>query len=838
MEVIVSHVNLDFDGLACMLAAKKLHPNAIVALTDKQQASVKSFLAIYRDKLSFSAYEHVQWDEVTTFILVDVSSLSRTGVPINQLQNYRTIIYDHHHPKQADDTNGHQIIKPYGAAITIFIELMMKQHIQLSPFEATLFGLGLYTDTGNFTYPQTRTEDLQAAVFLMKNGMELTLIERFSEADLSPKDKQLLQTLLLSGSEIEKDGLSLFMTKHEQSEYQGGLATLTRKLLEMTHSDGVIVTVKMNKHVYIVVRSSSERIDFQPLLHSLGGGGHAQAGSATIKRSSLSDAVKQVQSSLNSIFQVPLTAADMMTSPVKYVHPDVTIQSTFEQMFQYGHTGFPVLNEKKQLVGVISRRDVDKAIHHGLGHAPVKGYMSTNIITLPKEASIETIQATLMKHNIGRIPITEGGKIVGIISRTDLIEQLHQSLPNEKDQQLISQKSMIQKMNRQLPSSIVELLKAIGQMADERQHPIYLVGGIVRDLLLEKRNEDIDIVIEGDAIVFAERLVQSLGGTYKAHSDFGTATWITETNYKIDLVTCRTEYYDAPGTLPSVKASNIREDLSRRDFTINALALQLNEAKFGTLLDYFQGQHDLQNKQIRVLHSLSFVEDPTRIFRAIRFALRLNYDLAEQTTQLALDAAHMVKLISPHRLMRELKLLAFEDHLCRGIEQLDQLSIWEELFNAPLTVKRTKMLNSLKEHRIQDVYLYLLVFLTDRNGEILRQYALSSEHQRLLDELHELEGQQEPFYSFGSAHKQLHNIQDKSLLFYSIREDDEWIYTYTLRRSQLIPLLTGNDLIENGLTPGPLFKLILFQLACMQLDGEIDTKEEAIEWLNKQLSEK
>ncbi|MFA9458706.1 CBS domain-containing protein [Halalkalibacter sp. AB-rgal2] len=835
MEVIVSHVNLDFDGLACMLAAKKLHPNAIVALTDKQQASVKSFLAIYRDKLSFFAYEHIQWDEVTTFIIVDVSSLIRTGVPIKRLHNYEMMIYDHHQQKQADPTE-QRIIKPYGAAITIFIELMMKQHIQLSPFEATLFGLGLYTDTGNFTYPQTRTEDLQAAVFLMQNGMDLSLIERFSEADLSLEDRQLLQTLLLTGSEIEKDGLSLFMTKHEQSNYQGGLATLTRKLLEMTHCDAVIVTVKMNKHVYVVVRSSSERIDFQPLLHSLGGGGHAQAGSATIKRSSLSDAVKQVQSSLSRIFQVPLTAADMMTSPVKYVHPDVTIQSTLEQMLQYGHTGFPVLNEKKQLIGVISRRDVDKAIHHGLGHAPVKGYMSTNIITLPKDASIETIQSTLMKHNIGRIPITEEGKIVGIISRTDLIEELHQSLPREKDQQLISQKSMIKKMNRQLPSSIVQLLKAIGQIADDRQHPIYLVGGIVRDLLLEKRNEDIDIVIEADAIVFAEQLVQSLGGTYKAHNDFGTATWITENNHKIDLVTCRTEYYDKPGALPSVRASNIREDLSRRDFTINALALQLNETKFGTLLDYFQGRNDLQKKQIRVLHSLSFVEDPTRIFRAIRFALRLNYDLAKQTMQLAFDAAHMVKLISPHRLMRELKLLALEDHLFRGIEKLDELSIWEELFNTTLTAKRTKMLNSLKEHRVQDVYLYLLVFLTDRNEELLRQYALSSEHQRLLDELRELESQKEAFYSFGSAHKQLHYIQEKSLLFYSIREDDEWIWTYTLRRSQLIPLLTGNDLIANGLTPGPLFKSILFQLTCLQLDGEIDTREEALEWLKKKLS--
>ncbi|WP_062048025.1 CBS domain-containing protein [Bacillus sp. JCM 19034] len=725
MEVIVSHVNLDFDGLACMLAAKKLYPNATVALTDKQQATVKSYLAIYRDKLSFKNYEQITWESVSTLIVVDVSSLERTGIPINRLPHQKeVIIYDHHQPKDHDYQKGTKIIKHYGAAITILIEYIREKEMTISAFEATLFGLGLYTDTGNFTFLQTQAADLQAAAFLLNNGMDISLIERFSETGFTTVEIQLLQTLLLSGNELEKDGLRLFITSHELDDYQSGLAVITRKLLEMTHTDGVITIVKMKKHVYIVVRSSSERIDFQFMLKELGGGGHSQAGSATIKNGSLDLALESVHSLVHTIFQKPITAADIMSTPIKFVLPETTIQSTLDQMFQFGHTGFPVLNENEQLVGVISRRDVDKAIHHGLGHAPVKAYMSTKIVTLPKEASLETIQAVMMKHNIGRIPILDGQAVVGIISRTDLIEQLHQSLPIEIDKKQLTQKTMLHRLNNGLTPSVLQLLKKIGQLADQYHYPAFLVGGIVRDLILETQNEDIDIVIEGNAISFALQLEQTYGGTVKSHEEFGTATWTTKDGFKIDLVTCRTEYYQNPGVLPSVKASNIREDLSRRDFSINALAIQLNKEKFGYLIDYYQGMDDLDQKVIRVLHSLSFVEDPTRIFRAVRFVLRLNYQLSTQTRKLALDAAHMVKRISPQRLIRELKLFMQEGQLYNGMIQLNDLNVWQELFQARITAKRTQIIRSLTELDIKEIFPYLLIFLEGHNEGMIRKYAL------------------------------------------------------------------------------------------------------------------
>lgn len=837
MEVIVSHMNLDFDGLACLLAAKKLHPHATVALTDTQHKTVQSFLAIYRDQLNFSSYEQIKWSDLQTLILVDVASLKRTGIADRSLpKTFHTIIYDHHPQKAGDLTEGERYIEDVGAAITLMTELLLDRSITISPFEATLFGLGLYTDTGNFTYPQVTARDLHVAALLKERGMDVTLIEHFAFEILSTEDKKLFQVLLTNGEEHSYSGVHIFITSYEQSTYRAGLATLTRRLLEATDSDAVLSIVKMKEHVYVVGRASSNRINFRSMMESLGGGGHDQAASATMKKSDLKSVVNQVDEKIHTIIKPAITAAEIMASPVKFVSPDDKIEDVLEQMFQFGHTGFPVLDENEQLVGVISRRDVDKATHHGLGHAPVKGYMSTQPITLPPEASLEEIQATMMKHNVGRIPIIDNEKMVGILSRTDVIEQLHKQTVRDNDQ-LSSNSEIVSRMKALLPPATFELLEKTGLIADKYKLNVYLIGGIVRDLLLNRQNEDIDLVVEGDGVEFAKKLASELGGEIKAHDAFGTATWTLSTSIKVDVVTCRTEYYEAPGLLPIVRASNIREDLRRRDFTINAMALRINKQYFGDILDYFQGQVDIKKKKIRILHNLSFIEDPTRIFRGVRFALRFSYQFAGQTNRLAKDAAPMLKHISALRLHRELELLMAEGHLVEGMKMLDQLHVWVSLFEVKPTLKTWEHLNQMINAKLTDSFYFLttLLYGSKKWKDKLTLYALTAKQSKLvqqLDQITTVDLKDNDMLS--ELHTSLYSFLDETIFLYALLDEKEYLLKYLQKRKEITLFLTGNDLIKIGMKPGPVFSTILHQLMCLQLDEHIRTKEEAINWLENQ----
>ncbi|WP_227936812.1 CBS domain-containing protein [Alkalihalobacillus deserti] len=829
MEVIVSHINLDFDGLACLLAAQKLHPNAKVALTDKQHPTVKSFLAIYRDQLAFSSYEEINWGKLETLILVDVASIKRTGIPLPSLgADVQTIVYDHHSPKEGDLTTGIRYIEKYGAAITLLFDHLMEMELSISPFEATLFGLGLYTDTGNFTFPQTTARDLYVASLLIDLHMDVTLIDRFQEQVLTADEKQLLHVLLTNGEEQLVNGITIFISSYEQATYIGGLATITKKIMESTGVDAVISIVKMKNHVYVVGRSSSERVDFRSVMESLGGGGHSQAASATVKKTELDYVKRIVQTSLYQMIRKAITAADIMSSPVKSVSPDDSIDSVLEQMYQYGHTGFPVLNEHNELIGVISRRDVDKATHHGLGHAPVKGYMSTQLVVLDPTTSLEAIQETMMKHNIGRIPIVNNEKkVVGILSRTNVIEQLHK-------QTNFSVEPVLQMIKKQLSPDIYKLLLTIGTIADEQQMTVYLIGGVVRDFLLERPNEDIDIVVEGDGISFAQLLAGHLGGDVKTHEKFGTATWTTPTGLKLDIVTCRTEYYNSPATLPVVRPSNLREDLRRRDFTINAMALQINKSHFGTLIDFFQGKEDIKKKKIRILHTLSFIEDPTRIIRAVRFAIRFNYKLAKQTYDLAIDACPMLKQVSSTRFLHEMELLIKENSIAPGIKNLEDIGVWDSLFGFKVNEHMMTAIKRLESYRFQDPFTYLVALLFQQKNwkHQVKRYSITTKQQQLVKQLEEMTAILfDSNVLFSDIHLKYASYKEENILLYALLTNNKKLEQYIQKRHTFKPLLTGEDLIEQGIKPGPKFSEILYQLTCLQLDQRITTKKEAIFWL-------
>lgn len=846
LQIIISHVNTDFDALASMLAAKKIYPDAQVVISDKQDVRVKQFLNIYRDTLDFIPDKQIDWSTVTEIILVDVASFSRIGNFTGELKkNIKVTVYDHHPPHKEDVKKDAGVIDQVGAAVTLLIEEIRKEAIPISEFEATIFGLGIYTDTGFFTYKNTTPRDLLAASFLMEQGMNLEMIQRFSEQTMEPGQQELLDELFHASTIHDMDGLEIIVSTCQYDKFQSGLSTVTQKLLDIKGADAVITVVGMKKHVHIVGRANSDRITLLPLLKKWGGGGHRHAGSAMVKRADRETVYHEVTERLPLMLKPAVTAREMMASPVKTILPETTIEKAGQLMYRYGHSGYPIVKDGK-LLGIITRRDLDKANHHGLGHAPVKAYMTTNIISITPETTLEEIQKTIIEHNVGRLPVVEDGELIGIVSRTNIIEKMHHQTVTEEDSARLKD-NLQEEMQQQLPEEIYTLLQDISATAQRKDVSVYLIGGIVRDILLGEPNDDIDIVVEGDGIQFAKQLQADYGGEVVVHDSFGTATWEHPTSLKIDVTSSRLEYYDKPASLPDVETSTLKEDLHRRDFTINAMAIRLNEATFGALIDPFSGQRDLREKRIKILHNISFVEDPTRIFRAVRFETRFQFKMDAQTEKLALHSIDKVKNLSANRIVDEMKRLFQENHPATVIQRLFELQFWQQFGVSEEEMEEScahaSALQSLYVQHFPnqqpDWFQYFMIpFYHDGKLNDVEKFALTKSDTRFMQVVEELDmvrgWQQET--AIGALHRLLKIHAIEAILFILSKESspNKSVLDYVQARNHLPTYLTGADLMQLGLRPGPFFSKLFLELEVAILDGEVESKEAALIWLKEQ----
>ncbi len=226
-----------------------------------------------------------------------------------------------------------------------------------------------------------------------------------------------------------------------------------------------------------------------------------------------------------------------------------------------------------------------------------------------------------------------------------------------------------------LPETLRERLCVAGSLADQLGMPLFLVGGAARDVLLGTPTTDADLVVEGDSLRFAGRLAEAFNATIRRHSRFGTATVTPGDGAGIDVAMARSEWYPAPGALPVVRPGTITDDLGRRDFTINAIAIRLNEIQPGEIVDPHDGLGDLQRGLIRILHTKSFVDDPTRLFRAVRFEHRLSFRLEDHTERLCRNTVTMgwIDRLSGYRLGEQLRLLFEETTPWKSLHRLSEL---------------------------------------------------------------------------------------------------------------------------------------------------------------------
>lgn len=904
MDLILCHTTADFDTLGAAVGLTRLLPGSKIVLTGGAHPTVKDFLALYRDEYPLIERRAVNPNQIRSLNIVDTQQRDRLGKAAEwlDLAYLETIVvYDHHqHLTDIPATQVH--IEPVGASTTIIVEKLQQANIALTPAEATVMALGIHVDTGSLTFEMSTARDALALGWLMQQGASLSVINEYLEPGLSPQLQQLLQTALATIQYLAVGDRTIAWVKLRTERFVPGLSSLTAQIRSISEIDALLLlhefpTSEGEIRLTIVGRSQIPSVNLHQLFQPLGGGGHAQAAAANMRGVDSDEILRKLLEQIAAAVPRPPIARDLMSAPIRTIRPEITISAAQRILLRYGHSGLPVVDDRDKLVGIISRRDLDIALHHGFGHAPVKGYMTINVKTITPDTTLAQIEASMVTYDIGRLPVLDNGRLVGIVTRTNVLRELHQQrgkiLPQDNSTQpgeTASNFNLLQLENRLAPQ-LWSLLMQASQAAERHGWQLYLVGGAVRDLLLanEKDNlliKDIDLVVDGfdraADVGAGVELATALQQLYPAarldiHGAFQTAAllWHKDPQFDslwVDIATARTEFYPYPAANPEVAASSIRQDLYRRDFTINALALRLtpHRSELGqnstALLDFFGGLGDLQAKQIRVLHPNSFIEDPTRIYRGVRFAVRLGFQIEPQTAayiRYAIDSGVYDRTARENtktpalqtRLKTELKHLLQAEYWQPALELLDNLGALQcihcTLTLNPELLRQLRLLERCLRrfdapHQLVHWQLRLEAILADLAPEYRQQVAknlqLPEDSIDRLQNLAEAESLAISLLPTFQRPSQVVGLLRKydlaTLILIAVRCRDgltirRQIWQYLTIWVNIQPLLNGDDLRRLGYKPGPQYRQILDALTIATLDGEVTDRVAAEAFISR-----
>ncbi len=850
MEIIACHNCTDFDTFASMVAAKKIYPEAGLVFSGIFDTNVKKFMTLHNDLTSSTiSIKNIDLSQIKKLIIVDTRLPDRLG-PLKKILDNHDVeihVYDHHPYHQEDIIGSVNVIKSVGSTATLLVEIIKKRNITLIPGEATLFLLGIYEDTGSLTFSTTRTLDIDMASYLLSRGANLDIVARYINRPLSEDQRSLLNKLILSCETYNFNGFQIVISISEVEKYIPKLALLTHKMIELERKDAFFTLVRMKEKIYIVARSLSESIDVNLMLRAFGGGGHMAAAAATIKEKDINKIKDRLLEILERNIKPALVAQDIMSFPVKTVESSLKVCDAVDIMREHGHSGL-IIEQEGEICGIISLTDLKKASEHGLTHAPLKAYMTRDFITSPPNMPVSKLQELMAEQQVGRIPVMSENKLVGVVTRSDIIRTIHGArlcTPHQFP-------TRIDDMAR-LPRIIQTILRQAGQTGDREKIPVYTVGGFVRDLLLGIENFDLDLVVEGDGINYAQKLALCTGGDLRIHHAFGTAELKIPQGYRIDIASARAEFYSQPGALPKIRYSSIKQDLIRRDFTVNAMALGLNGDNFGQIIDFFRGEKDLESGLIRVLHNLSFIDDPTRIFRAIKFEQRYYFTIEPHTERLIKGAIknNILEKISAERLLDEMVTLLNEKRPISSIKRMDELGIMKAI-HSDINIDREilELLNEIyknlsnkyyvKDIDITEWLVYFIAFTKKLYPEEIKKIGKKLKIRPELIE--KLVWECNYCINLSNPDRLSPSIICKELsglsmefLFYMMSEIKNKIarrriINYLTRWRHVKSTVSGSDLIGMNYLPGPYFRQAINEVREKVMDGIIKDREDALEY--------
>ncbi len=867
--VITSHVNSDFDAIGTMLAAQKLYPESVIIFPESQEKNLRDFFIHSMGYLfNMANPASIDFSGTQRLVIVNTRQKSRlSGIePLWEKPDLIIDIYDHH-PCFPDEIKGSNTLsKPYGATTTIMCELLREKKINISSDEATVMALGIYEDTGSFTYTSTTRADFEQAGFLISCGACLSTISSLVVKEMKTEQVTWLNELINEMTTIAVKGIQVHLSAIAASHYIPDLASIVQKIVRMENLDCFFALVLMGSKVHVIAQNRLYELDVGKILSPLGGEGHLYAASAKVENQTL----PQVEMRLIELIEQQIgqvrVAKKLMSSPAITISVDESCLDAAQKMTRYNVNTLLVLDANThEYLGYITRDIAEKTVYHKLGDQPVIHYFRPDDSSVSLSCDMAEIEQKIIDLKKRVIPVIENRILSGVITRTDLlnflVEHNREVVRSEKTEVsgLKPRKKYVGNLLKsRLDERILTLLCDIGNAGDTLGVEVFVVGGFVRDLMLEQPIEDVDVVVEGDGIGFARYFASMHDCRSHQHRKFNTAVIIFEDGFKVDVASARLEYYATPAALPEVENSSIKRDLARRDFTINTLAISLNTDTFGTLIDYFGGVRDVKDKIVRIIHNLSFIEDPTRIFRAIKFSNRFGFRIGKVTSKLIKNALHVgaVKHLSGLRVLSELKQIFGEDNPVPAVQTMADYGLdrvihhdlrftdttralfesvgktlaWHDLLYADDDYPRWSVYFMAWLHghsfTVSTQIADRLMFPLKERELLLRQRIKAAKRIRLIEKNYPVSNQQMYWW--------LIHFKTECLLFMLALTKNEPVrqaisHFYTHQR-KIKPLMGGKDIKALGIKPGPVYTTILNKIIEEKLDGKLNTMAEEIEF--------
>jgi len=858
LKVITTHRNPDFDAFASAVAAQKLYPDHVIVFGGQLVPTLKGFLSSKSLLLSFYNVNELKIFGLSSLIIVDTSDVKRIPSALRRMIGKSTQVrfFDHHKTSLSGSQQG--IFKELGSCTTLMCNQLRKKRKEVTQSEAVLFATAIYRETGNFTHASTKAQDLRTAAWLIDVGAQPDCLGVYSSYKLSSAQQRLVESLLLGLKSTSIRGVEINIATAKRDSLPTGFSLVVEKLWSFLGVENLVVLLETNNRVYFTLRSRYMNLDTAELEGTLRNGG----GSYTLgyfENCSAVEAEERILRNFEDNTERLIKVTEIMSSPVRTVLVDMKVEDVFKIMQRTGHHTLPVVDREK-IVGISKYRDIEKAVRHGLSERRIVEVIDRFFVTASADDSVQLVTDKMMENDTRAILILDNGILSGIVTRTDLLKSTFGRRriidPGESRGEPNYAKFPVEDLiEERTEKRIVTMLRFLGAVGSELNMPTYIVGGFVRDLLLNKQNLDLDIVVEGNANAFVETFKKYFNIKIVEHREFLASSMFFNDGLRIDVATARTEYYKKPAMLPEIEMSTIKKDLYRRDFSINAMAIKLNQEEFGILIDFFGSRKDLSNGVIRALHPLSFIEDPTRILRAVRFEQRFGFEIEVRTAELLkLCAAEgYLNRVTGQRLRDELIKTLQEPLPLKALRRLSSLGVTERLFPQSKFDRETDlMLDRYFSRRARNASLvgedrifYTLQMIMLRNSEneavewCIERYGLTRNFlDRLTDAIGTgskivIEKPRKP----SQFHMLLKSRKSETLNFvdsYLDEEQDLLFLAYLKGLNEVRLTVDGTALKEKyGMSEGPEIREVLDRLFCARLDGLAKDKED--EYVRKYL---
>lgn len=835
MQVVLMQEGSDLDALSSAYGLTILYPNVKIVFPNSLSSSALKAIEIFKHLLEGKIIlkNQLEWKKVKKVYLTDSQNIPKNF-------DGKIVVYDHHKKVIEKGKNILLNIENTGSVTTIIVEILRKRRKKLNQDKATLLSLGIYEDTGSFKYSSTTERDIKALEFLMEYSIDFEKVRKILEEKFDIEDVNVMLELTKNFQKMMFDGLNVGIT-HYNGKYSKDISRILKYIQDLESCDAYFAVIGHKNKISIIGRSKSNKIDVADILSIFEGGGHPFAASAKVKGFDIFEVLEILKFTIS---ENRVMIKDITQKEVLVIYPDST-PSDIQKL--PSSPMYVVTQPDGKYLGILKFKVYKDLIKHGLKDEKIENFIE-DVITLSYDKYLFEIIKILKNTDQDIFPVLNRGFLVGVVTRKNIIKTLFKGDIPFKIEVKPKERNVLTLLNKSLSKDIIQKLILIGEISQNKGFRAFLVGGIVRDMLLKRKNLDIDILVEGDATEIIREFGNLKGYSYFYYPEFLTGYVKTDDGLKIDFASSRREIYDYPGAYPRIEIASAKEDLLRRDFTINTLLIEITKDNFGILIDYFGAVADIKEKRIRVLHPVSFIEDPIRILRALRFSGRFDFKL-EKTTEKLLKTAvdrDLLYFAPPGRVKLELELIFHEENLFSILKLMERYRILYYIFEMDSldqdilrNIQKTKDIISLfKEFFNTDLnktFIYSIILVSKKPPEtgykILKNYHFEREA-KYLDRIHhyvyELNSDPEDIHPFLNLTKEIDEVVASVIILLKDSVSSKMIDIYRKVRN---PIIKGEDLINLGFEPSPDFKKILSDVNLRFIKGEFKNKENCIKYI-------